>query len=140
MSKHEILERVKYYNDKGSWKFSELVECDNFRKGLKFSTIGDLNFAIMDFFYHSMLSQIIRDARERAERLGFADAYDWGKMYLDHYVGWGCLMSKSEYPALHTEEAYDLVVDELIAECYKGDAKYERRKRRTKRSSGKKVS
>ena len=140
MSNNELLERVRYFKNKAEWKYSDMQECENFRQELKFDTVADLVFEVLNFFYGGMLSQIITDARERSERLGEYEGYTWGKRYLENYVGTGCLVSKAEYPVLHTEAAYDLVVDELISECNKGDAKYERRKKRTNRCSSRKVS
>ena len=140
MSNSELLERINYFTHKQVWKYSDMEDCEKFRQQLKFDIVADLNYVVMDFFYGGMLSRIISDARERSERLGEYEGYTWGKRYLENYVGTGCLVSKAEYPALHTSEAYDLVLDKLIAECRKGDEKYERRMKSSKRKNNRKAS
>lgn len=128
MTKEEISAKAKAYNHKSSWSFAELTKSGELQRILQFKEISDLDYEVMNFFYDGMLECILRDARERSERYGFGDGYDWGKRYLLHYVGSCCLVSKSEHPALHSSEAYDMVIDMLASECCAGDdARQERR-------------
>ena len=121
MIHEEMKAKAKYYNEKYVWDLSELQESGEFQRRIRFTEISDLEYEVMNFFYDGMLGRILRDAHERSERYGFGKGYEWGKRYLDHYAGWGCLVSKAEHPALHSREAYDLLIDLLSEECWAGD-------------------
>lgn len=117
----EMKRQAREYNDKIEWKFSELRASEELHSRMRFESKSDLDFGAMDFYYDGMLSQILKDASERSEREGYYEGYVWGKRYLEHYVGYGCLLPKTEHPALHSEAAYDMVLDKLIEECEAGD-------------------
>ena len=111
----KISQKAEYYNHKSIWSFEEMCEAENFRQTLKFETDDDLDFEVMNFFYDGMLSRILEDAQDQAQRFGFSVGYEWGKMYLNHYVGHDCLVSEETYPALHSSKAYDLLLETLIS-------------------------
>lgn len=109
--------KAREYNMRSEWTFSELKASEELRSQMRFESKSDLDIGAMDFYYDGMLSQILKDARERSEREGYYEGYVWGKRYLEHYVGTCCLLPESEHPALHSEAAYDMLMDRLIEEC-----------------------
>ena len=111
----ETIRKAKYYNEKCIWKITEMREAENFRRTIKFETEADLNFEVMNFFYDGMLAKILEDAKDQAERFGFGIGYEWGKRYLNHYVGHYCLVSDEKYSALRSSQTYDLMLEELIS-------------------------
>ena len=116
-----VKERAEYYQSKEIWKHEEMQESEKFRQSLKFESESDLDFGVMDYYYGGMLSMIIGDAGERTRRDGLNAGYGWGKRYLSSYAGCGCMVSKSEQPALHTQAAYDVVTCRLAEECLGAD-------------------
>ena len=121
MNRTEIREKAKAYNKKCDWSFSEVIEEDAFIESLRFDIDEDLEFEVMNCFYGQMLSTIIDDARAISKKFGFGKGYEWGKCYLYHYIGDGCLVSIKDYPALHSQIAYDIVRERLEAECWAGE-------------------
>ena len=119
----EMKVKARDYTSKSEWTIAELEASEELHSQMRFERETDLDFGAMDFYYDGMLSQILKDARERSEREGYYEGYVWGKRYLEHYVGYGCLLSKSDHPALHSEAAYDLLIDKLIEACTSGTPK-----------------
>lgn len=109
------------------FSLEDIFEEDRLQSSLKFETEDDLDFELMDFYYDGILNQIIREARERAESQKFIHGYDWGKKYLVHFVGWYTHVSEEEQPALRTQKAYDIAIQQLSKECWVGE--YERVRR-----------
>ena len=109
------------------FSLEDLMEEDKLQSSLEFETEGDLDFELMDFFYDGILSQIVRDARERAESKKFIYGYDWGKKYLVHFVGWYAHVPEAEQPALRTQKAYDIAIRRLSEECWAGEDERVRR-------------
>lgn len=103
------------------FSLEDIFEKDRLQASLKFETEDDLDFELMDFYYDGILSQIIRDARERAKTQKFIHGYDWGKKYLVHFLGWYAHVSEDKQPALRTQKAYDIAIQRLSAECWAGE-------------------
>lgn len=117
----KIKEQIASYSGKCSHSVSEMWKMEDLRKILRFESESDLDFSVMDFYYGHILSKILKDSRERSEQYGFGIGYEWGKAYICHFVGTRAHVSKKTQPALRTSAAYDLMIELLDAECWKGD-------------------
>lgn len=121
MNIKEIKEQIVSYRSKHVHSFGEMCKMADIQHMLSFELESDLDFDVMDFYYDRILSKILKDSRERSERFGFEEGYEWGKAYLRHFVGYDAHVSKKRQPALRTSAAYDLLLGMLDAECWKCD-------------------
>lgn len=113
----ELKQKAREYSQKIIWNGRELIDSMRVQQKLRFLSLEDLDFEVLDFFYDKMLSQILRDAHQLSLREGYHYAYSWGKAYLNHYAGHNALVSSAEHPAIHTPAAYDLLIDRLVESC-----------------------
>lgn len=116
-----------------SWhSFSDIINKEELRQSIKFDSPEDVDYELMDFFFNGMLSRILRHAGICAHDYhNWCRAYEEFKPYISHYVGWGSFISKEKHPMLHSQEAYDLILELLSNVCYEGADK--RRKKKNKR-------
>ena len=123
MISQEVKDKIKPLIGKTVWHFNEIIEEGKLSSSLRFTEDTDLEFELIDFYYSGVLSMIIEDAKERAERFNFDEGYERAKTYLSFFVGWDTLISKDLQPALHTSKAYDVVLEKLANACWTGHNK-----------------
>ena len=130
MINKEVKTKIKAFSSKFPNTVSKLREEEELRSSLHFIDETDLDFDVINFFYHGILNIIIRDAKERAEHFNFDEGYSRGVLYLGAYVGWHALISKELQLALHTSKAYDVVTDKLIKACWTGHDQGRKKRRK----------
>jgi len=96
-----------------SCSMADMDKEEDLRQKMRFETPEDLDFDLMDFFFYSRLSYLRWLGHDLADLVG------WDSIYT----------SEDKHPALHSEEAYSLVLEHLALACQEGED--EGRKRRS---------
>ena len=104
---------------------------DDLRQEMRFETYEDLDFDLMDFFFESRLSYLCWLGHDLAMNWNWDGVYDRLKWIVEDLVGWESIYtSEDKHPALHSKQAFRLVLEHLALACQEGDV--EGRKRRRK--------
>lgn len=113
--------RQEIYKDRKCFIHSAADLCrEPIRSRMFFTDEADLDFELIDYFYHGVLSKIIDDMQIVSAYGKFSRGYEHGKIILSHYVGWYAKVLKEKQPALCSSKAYEVVMKELEAACWKG--------------------
>ena len=112
------------YEDKKCFAHSCTDLCkEPIRSRMFFTDDADLEFELIDYFYHGFLSKIIDDMQIVSAYGKFDRGYEHGKCILNNYVGWNAKVSKEKHPALCSDKAYCLVMEKLEQACWVGHDK-----------------
>lgn len=120
MITQEMKSKIREYQNNHSNNFSDDLDMFNVLTTMTFTDETDLEFDLIDFFYEGALSMLISDMQLISEVSGYARGYTHGRVYLNRYVGWYAEVSKEKHPALHSSEAYELVLEKLVSACNVG--------------------
>ena len=112
------------YKDKKRFIYSFADLCkEPIRSRMFFTDDADLEFELIDYFYHGFLSKIIDDMQIVSTYGKFDRGYEHGKCILSNYVGWNAKLDKEKHPALCSDKAYRLVIEKLEQACWVGHDK-----------------
>jgi len=113
-----------------SCSMADMDKEEDLRQKMRFETPEDLDFDLMDFFFYSRLSYLRWLGHDLAMNWNWGGVYDRLKWIVEDLVGWDSIYtSEDKHPALHSEEAYSLVLEHLALACQEGED--EGRKRRS---------
>ena len=142
----EIREKIEKYLDAEAGQLPALISGDNekymelsdfllstdvveLRQSMTFDSPADIRFDFIDFYFGGLLYRLLVHAEACTKYYkNWVEAYEKFKPYFAHFVGWTSYVSEETHPALHSQEAYSMVMSILSDVCENASCKRRKKK------------